>query len=347
MNEKETLVFRVDASPEMGIGHVMRCLALAQAWQDIHGLPIFVMGMESSALENRLKSEGVELFYLPDTPGGEDDAYQTAAVACQRGARWVVVDGYHFGGDYQRIIKKSGHSLLSIDDYGHAGHYWADVVLNQNLHADEVLYEKREPYTKLLLGTNYVLLRHEFLKRGRVPRNFSEMGRNVLVTLGGGDSGNVTPKVIRALEQVSVPEMEVHVVVGPTNVQQESVRRELAKVAFRSQVWVSVNDMVEMMAWADVAVSAAGSTIWELAFMGLTGVLLVVAENQRGAAQVIGGKDAFVVLGPEKYFPAQNLSRPLERIMRENQLRQSMSRKASLLVDGLGARRVIQTLSAD
>jgi spore coat polysaccharide biosynthesis predicted glycosyltransferase SpsG len=112
-------------------------------------------------------------------------------------------------------------------------------------------------------------------------------------------------------------------------------------------MWISVNSMVEMMAWADVAVSAAGSTIWELAFMGLTGVLLVVAENQRRAAQVIGGKDAFVVLGPKKYFSAQNLSRPLERIMRENQLRQSMSRKASLLVDGLGARRVIQTLSAD
>ena len=103
-------------------------------------------------------------------------------------------------------------------------HYSADVVLNQNLHAHERLYEKREPYTKLLLGTNYVLLRREFLKRERVPRDFSEPGRKVLVTLGGGDSGNVTRNVIQALEKVSVPDMEVDVVVGPTNAHQDSIR---------------------------------------------------------------------------------------------------------------------------
>ena len=95
--------------------------------------------------------------------------------------------------------------------------------------------------------------------------------------------------------------------------------------------------MVEMMAWADVVVSAAGSTIWELAFMGLTGVLLVVAENQRGVAQVMKDQNAFVVLGLEKHFSAEDLSRSLERMMRENQLRQTMSHKASLLVDGHGS----------
>ena len=342
-----TLLFRVDASPEIGIGHVMRCLALAQAWQDVQGHPIFLMGRESSTLENRLKSEGADVFYLSSDPGGKDDAHETAALACQSSAQWVVVDGYHFGGDYQRIIKNSGRDLLFMDDYGHAGHYLADVVLNQNVHAHERLYEKREPYTKLLLGTNYVLLRREFLKWGRAPRDFSEMGRNVLVTLGGGYSGNVTRNVIHALEKVSVPDMEVRVVVGPANSHKESIRRELARVAFRSHLWSSVNNMVEMMIWADVVVSAAGSTTWELAFMGLTGVLLVVAENQKKTAQVMGDKNAFFVLGFEHRFPAEDVTLLLERMMRENQLRQTMSQNASLLVDGQGTRRVVQALLAN
>ena len=339
-----TLLFRVDASPEIGIGHVMRCLALAQAWQDVQGHPIFLMGRESSTLENRLKSEGADVFYLSSDPGGKDDAHETAALACQSSARWVVVDGYHFTGDYQQIIKDSGHYLLFMDDYGHAGHYLADVVLNQNIHAQERLYEKREPYTKLLLGTNYVLLRREFLQWGRVPRDFSEMGRKVLVTLGGGDAGNVTRNVIQALEKVSVPDMEVGVVVGPENSHQESIMRELDRAPFPSHLWSSASNMVELMAWGDVVVSAGGSTIWELAFMGLTGVLLVVADNQRGVAEVMKDQNSFVVLGLENRFPAQDLARSLEGMMREKQLRQTMSQKASLLVDGMGTQRVIQAL---
>jgi UDP-2,4-diacetamido-2,4,6-trideoxy-beta-L-altropyranose hydrolase len=343
---KETLVFRVDASSEMGIGHVMRCLALAQAWQDIEGDSFFVMSTGSPALETRLKSEGIEVLYLSTEPGSKNDACQTATLACQMNARWVVVDGYHFSGDYQRIIKDSGRCLLFIDDYGHASHYWADVVLNQNLHAHERFYEKRELHTKLLLGSNYVLLRHEFLQwRGRL-REFPEMGRKVLVTLGGGDTGNVTLNVIQGLEKVSIPDMEVSIVVGPTNSHQESIRRELARAPFRSRLWPSARNMVGLMAWADVAVSAAGSTTWELAFMGLTGVLLIVAENQRGMAQVVEDQNVFVVLALENHFSTQDLSRSLERLMREKRIRQNMSQKASLLVDGMGAKRVIQTLIA-
>jgi len=86
----------------------MRCLALAQAWQNAGGRVIFLMATEVSALESRLHSEGMEVVHLPVQPGSTEDAIQTSDYAHRVGADWVVVDGYHFGTDYQRTIKRSG-----------------------------------------------------------------------------------------------------------------------------------------------------------------------------------------------------------------------------------------------
>ena len=146
------LLIRADASTQIGTGHVMRCLALARSWQDTLGQPIFAMTTSVPALEERLKSEGMEVIHLAAEPGSLADAKETAALAHQFNASWVVLDGYHFGSEYQKTIKISGLSLLFIDDYGHAEHYYADFVLNQNISADEQWYQHREPCTKLLLG---------------------------------------------------------------------------------------------------------------------------------------------------------------------------------------------------
>ncbi len=158
----QPLLIRADASPRRGTGHVMRGLALGQAWQKT-GLVLFAVSQCTPALEERLRGEGFEVRRSAVEPGSQADAQVTAALALQLGAAWVVVDGYQFGADYQRVIKSAGLRLLFLDDYGHADHYHANLVLNQNLGADAGLYARREPYTRLLLGVRYALLRREFL----------------------------------------------------------------------------------------------------------------------------------------------------------------------------------------
>ena len=91
------LIIRADASTEIGTGHVMRCLALAQAWQDAGNKATFVMAMKSPAIEARLRSEGFEVVIVQQTPGSAEDAVQTEGVANQHNAQWIVVDGYQFG----------------------------------------------------------------------------------------------------------------------------------------------------------------------------------------------------------------------------------------------------------
>jgi UDP-2,4-diacetamido-2,4,6-trideoxy-beta-L-altropyranose hydrolase len=338
------LVIRADASVQIGTGHLMRCLALAQAWQDAGGRVVFLMAMETPALEARLRSEGMEVIHLPVQPGSTDDAIRTADFAHQVGADWVVVDGYHFGADYQRIIKDSGLRLLFIDDNGHAGHYSADLVLNQNIHAHEGLYPNREPYTRLLLGTRYVLLRREFLKWRGWKREIPEVARKVLVTMGGSDPDNVTLKVVQALQQVDMDGLEAIVVVGGSNPHYEELQSAVQDSRFPIRLESNVVDMPELMAWADVAVSAGGSVIYELAFMGVPIIGLSRAKQEEVLLQRSTQSGISINLGVYHSVQPGWICEVLTGLAHSKEQRLAMSRAGRSLVDEFGPDRVINSM---
>jgi len=341
------LIVRADASIEMGTGHLMRCLALAQVWQDTGGHVTFLVATETPVLEARLRSEGMEVVHLPAQPGSTDDAIQTADLARQIGADWVVVDGYHFSGDYQRVIKDYGLHLLFIDDIGHAEHYYADFVMNQNIHAHEGLYKNKEPYTRLLLGTRYVLLRREFLKWRGWKREIPEVARKVLVTMGGSDPDNVTLKVIRALQQVDVDGLEAIVVVGGGNPHYEELQSAVQDSRFPIRLEGNVTNMPDLMAWADVAVSGGGSTCWELAFMGLPLLVLVLAENQERSAVCLTAVNVAVNLGWYAHCTTERIINALQKLWFSPERRHEMSRKGKALTDGKGCVRVVNCFHRD
>jgi len=340
----QPLLIRADADTQIGTGHLMRCLALGQAWQDAGGRAVFLMAVETPPLEARLRSEGMEVVRLPVQPGSTDDAIRTADFAHQVGADWVVVDGYHFGADYQRIIKDSGLRLVFIDDIGHAEHYSADLVLNQNIHAHEDLYPNREPYTRLLLGTRYVLLRREFLKWRGWKREIPEVARKVLVTMGGSDPDNVTLKVIQALQQVDMDGLEAIVVVGGSNPNHEELQAAVQDSRFPIRLESNVTDMPELMAWADVAVSAGGSVIWELAFMGVPIIGLSRAEQEEVLLQRSTQSGISVNLGGYHNVRPGWICEVLTGLAHSKEQRLAMSRAGRSLVDGLGPDRVINSM---
>lgn len=346
------LLVRVDASTQIGTGHVMRCLALAQAWQDAGGDGIFVMATEAAALETRLKLEGMEVVHLSVQIGSAEDAKETESLARQLCSNWVVVDGYHFGAEYQEIIKDSGLRLLFIDDYGHAAHYYADIVLNQNIYAHEGLYANREFYTQLLLGMGYVLLRKEFWQWRGWQRSLPLVASKLLVTLGGADPDNVTLKVIQGLHLVEREKMEVVVVVGGSNPHYEQLESASQESRFPICLESNVTNMPELIAWADVAITAGGSTSWELAFMGLPSVILVLAENQRLIAEKLGGMGVAMNLGWHENISHGEIAKAITSLSFANaqllvlaEKRKEMTRKGQELVNGYGAARVVAMLA--
>ncbi len=320
----QKLLIRADANIEIGTGHVMRCLALAQAWQDHGGDVVFAMAESSVGIDERLRLEQTQTSRLDAMPGSADDAAQTGRLARELQADWAVVDGYHFDSAYQRSLKGEGLKLMVIDDYGHAGHYSADVVVNQNISAKESLYTSRERYTRLCLGLDYVLLRREFKAWREWKREIAPIAKKVLVTMGGSDPENVTSAVLRAMRLVDIDGVELIVVVGPGNPNGEMLEQEAAGSNGLTRLCRNVTNIPELMSWADFAVSAAGSTCWELCLLGLPSAVIDIAENQRPIAQALGQDGAAIHLGSGHGF------RPDEA--------------AAKLVDGRGAERVIAAM---
>jgi len=340
------LLLRTEASVAIGTGHVMRCLALAQAWQDTGGCATFAMAEATPAVEERLRSEGVKIVRLAAPVGTQEDSNQTARLAATRQAEWVVVDGYQFGAEYQLALKKAGHKVLFVDDNGHAEYYSADLVMNQNAYGGEDLYRNRESGTELLLGLRYAMLRREFRRWREQRRANSEVGSKVLVTLGGGDDANLTLRVIPAFEHVGLAALEVTIVAGGSNSHTRELEGAVARTEVHLRLLRNVTGMPELMAWADVAVSAAGTTVLELAFMGVPTILVTVADNQRSNARACERLKFALNLGDLAHVSPVQLAAAVRELMTDPERRIRMTHSARNLVDGLGAERVVARLKA-
>lgn len=342
----KTLLIRTDGSSLIGIGHVMRCLALAQAWTETGGKAIFAMANQELSLATRLRADGMDLVKLSTQPGSDDDSSQIVNLARKVNASAVVVDGYQFDDKYQRSIKDIGLYFMFIDDYSHADYYWADLVLNQNIYAHSDLYTNKAPYTRLLLGNHYVLLRREFLMQQIREREFPDVASKVLVTLGGSDPENVTLRVIQALQQVHDDALEAVVVIGGSNQHHEAIKSAVHNSLVPIRLEGNVTSMPELMVWADVAISAGGSTCWEMAYMGLPFASLALAKNQQVIVDGLSEAGICVNIGHFEDVLDDHITEELSGLLGDRQRRQCMSLKGRNLVDGVGVERVVSALQS-
>ena len=341
---RKHLVIRCDASESIGSGHLMRMIALAQEWQRTGGVVDFVCAEIAPAFEQRILSENLRIQRLSAAPGSGEDREATSAwisrYAKGEYSPTVALDGYQFDDEFQLAIKKTGARLLVVDDYGHAGFYHADWVLNQNISAEEELYSRRGPKTRLLLGSQFVLLRGEFLKYGGWKRPIPSSGRKVLVTLGGSDPENFTLKVIEVLACL---DLEVRVIAGGANpnLKTLSLAIERAKTSgLNARLDMNPPDMPAIMAWADFAISAGGSTVWELAFMGLPSFLLITAENQSESTLELIRRESFLQIKLSDFLEPLPLKRKIMNIASDQPMRTRISHQTRHIVDGRGASRV-------
>jgi UDP-2,4-diacetamido-2,4,6-trideoxy-beta-L-altropyranose hydrolase len=337
-----TLLIRTDANLAIGTGHVMRCLALAQAWQDRCGQAVFAMADATPAVEERLRNEGFEVTRTRAPIGSAADAEQSVWLANQHGASWVVVDGYEFGGEYQASLKRRGLKVLFIDDNGHAGHYSADFVLNQNAHAREDFYPSRDASTRLLLGPRFAMLRREFASWRGWTREVPAVARRVLVTMGGSDPDNVTQRVVEAI--LAEGDFEVRVVAGGSNPHLARLREFASDCGSPVRLVENASSMPELMAMADVAVAGAGTTTWEMCFLGLPALLIVLADNQQGIADELGKQGIIVHLGRSSGLAGITVAAKLRGLADSPVARRQMSVRGRALVDGRGAERVVAAL---
>jgi len=329
----ENFLFRADASTEIGTGHVMRCLALAQAAQEDGYLTTFVMSKDANGLIERLRAEKCNVIELKSDRGTADDAKETAKLAKEMGAH-LIVDGYAFADEYQKVLKESDIQFLLVDDYGQATSYSADFILNQNSYAESLrdIYEKRSG-SEPLLGSKYTMLRREFRDlepHPSVPNN----AKSILVTLGGSDPDNVTLRVVELLSQIE--DINPTIIVGGMNPYLDDIKARSNGI----NVLTDVKDMPALISEAELAITAGGSTTYEMAYMGVPTVAITIANNQQPVVADLDERGVVKSIGKPDEFSDNDFLACLRDLLANESERKSMSEKGMKLIDGYGAYRV-------
>ncbi len=336
------LLIRADANASIGYGHFMRCLALAQACRKKDFSTCFVSNCDSPVLKDRLQSE--DLGFIPiqkSYPENEDLEILQSAIE-DSGAQWVVVDGYSFDPYYWEKVRSFGCHLLVIDDLADQSQYPADIVLNQNIYAGELKYACPKE-TIRLMGLRFVLLRKEFIgsiqqKRQDQPSQV----KNILITMGGSDPNHVSLSVIRALASLEEPDLKFAVVIGNSNPHKNVIQKEIHDLGNEWRVVIDPEFFNQWMTWADIAISGAGSTCYELASLGTPSLIIGLAENQRMLAAGMAESGAARYLGWFDQITPEQITASVVDMIRNPEMRYQMSSRGRELIDGLGSTRVAQ-----
>lgn len=341
------LLLRADATAQIGTGHVMRCLALAQAWQERGGRAVFLSHCESEELRGRILSDDFDLIPLERSHPDPFDLEYTVGILHQLSTKpdthdtWLVADGYHFDGVYQKEIKKIGYPLLMIDDYGHLNHCYADVVLNQNVSSTRFLYKNCAPGTLLLLGPQYTLIRREFQPWRDQRRKFPDVAYRILVTMGGADPNNLTLEVLRTLRRLTLPDLEVKVIIGHANPNYGIIQKECTGANPNFQFLFSVKEIPELMAWSDLAIIQAGGTLWELLFMGCTVISYATNGFQEKVLKTLDGMNILKYKGYSNEIDKDSLLVSIYDLALDKERRKEIFKLSRDIIDGQGADRVL------
>ena len=337
------LVIRADANKDIGGGHLMRSLVLAQEAKK-SGVDVSLLGsVTGDALLNRIRRSGVPFTPLTNTyPNSEDLELTLKELAAKGASTWLVMDGYHFDETFQQAAITAGHKLLVIDDYHHLDRYSATLLLNQNLSAFDLDYSK-DSVSGLLMGPEFALLREEF-RSGRLERAVPEHASNILVTFGAGDDSGLTTLALEGLAGLVTPEHVIRAVIGPENPDFRDLVEFVQDFNCDVRLVSAPDNMARLMIESDLAISASGSTTLELLCMGVPSILITTADNQRGIARRLSQDGIVTSLGWYGNINRNDVRTAVAELAADVKLRTTFIERGQKLVDGFGAQRVIDKM---
>lgn len=311
------IFIRADGGETIGLGHIMRTLVLAKELEK-NNLVTYV------CLDEKQFSKGAELVLQMGIPvikiKEEKDILMYSGDI-------IIVDKYKLQEEYYKDLKATFTKVVSIDDNCELDYYYSDIIINQNIYASELTY-KSSTETKLLLGSNYVMMRNEFREKKAIT--VKENIEDILITLGGSDANNITEILIKELLH---SRYKLHIIVGNAFTNYE----DLKKYSSENIELYRNAKMSEVMSKCDLAITAYGSTIYELCYMGIPSLGIEVADNQKRLKETLNENGIIVEL---------RFGSILEQIQNlDYKKRMRLSFSMSKLVDGKGIKRIISQLN--
>lgn len=366
------VVFRADASLQMGTGHVMRCLTLADALAAQGADCQFICRAHTGNLLDLIRSRGHTAHTLPvtDYVGANsfatdsttqapalahshwlgatqaEDAASCAPILGELQPDWLIVDHYALDARWELALKPHYRQLMVIDDLADRPHQ-CDLLLDQTFGRNGEDYSAWVPAScRLLCGSQYALLRPEFaaLRPYSLQRRAKPQLRQLLLTMGGVDKDNATGQILEALRLCPLPaENQITVVMGATAPWLAAVSRQAQSMPWPTKVMAGVSNMAQLMADSDLAIGAAGATSWERCCLGLPTIMLVLADNQHKVAQGLELAGAVQVIKEPQEIP-DRLPPLLNDLVSSSSLLAEMCEAAARITDGRGAATVIHNM---
>ncbi len=346
------IAFRTDASSAIGTGHVIRCLTLANALRKKGHEIVFICQPLQGNLNTRIEEEGFPVIPCSST---EPDISELPLFKNGSKADWLIVDHYKLDRQWESTCRPWVKQILVIDDLADRPHD-CDILLDQNFMPHQpTRYHGLVPKTcKCLLGTEYTLLRPEFLASRKVLDAQGEKlmavkpVHRIMVSLGGADPNNATLKVLEALSQLarfeSAPSLEVSVIVGAANPNPSLIQAFAKQHGF--EYLTNIPDMAKKMMDSDLFIGAGGTTTWERFALGLPGLVISIAENHRELSRYLAECGYQVYAGEIDTLKPDVLAHIIQTLCHCPEWVSFIRQRGMTLVDAQGTARVCQQLQS-
>lgn len=357
-------IIRADLSVQIGTGHVMRCLTLAGELCERGAEVVFVCREFDGHLLGYIEEKGYIVHRLPvsnvqkhNIEGNLKHAswlgadWQTDARQVEEIIKgfeilpdWLVVDHYALDERWERYLRPYCKKIMVIDDLADRAHD-CDLLLDQNFYQNlESRYDGLVPLgCKKLLGPKYALLRPEFREARKNLRKRDGHVKRIMIFFGGSDPTNETKKALEAIRMLSKPEIAVDVVVGALNPHRKVIE-QIASEMPDCTCHFNVEDMAVLMAEADLAVGAGGTTVWERCALAIPSLVISVAENQEKTVSDMAESGYLLFLGRSDGVSVNSLYHALEIVFQSPWFLFSFAQKTWSLVDDKGVDRIAQEI---
>lgn len=335
------ILFRVDAGTAIGLGHLRRCLALAAALETKDLIPLFLTNTEPGIVD-LVERSGFRWSAIDSPAWDQKDAEETEAFAKRNKCRLIVADSDRKKPDYLDHLRKNALTV-SIED-NETAPLACHLLINGNAHAEQMNYRSANGDTEFLLGPHYSLLPAVYWNPSR--KEPADQVRSLLVSVGGADPRNLTPRLLDRIRDIP-GSFSVTVVVGPFFTNRPDIERSARDLGRPCRLVDAPPDLRTVILEADLAVTAGGQTLYELACCGCPGIVLKTAENQRAQIRRFTEEGAVRSAGPaDQPATTERLAEEIRNLLQDRSLRTAMSRAGRGLVDGLGALRSAEKMVA-
>lgn len=359
------VVFRTDASVQIGIGHVMRCLTLAGELTRQGHECWFVCREHIGHLGELVASKGHGLSLLPAPMNHQEynacdnsddyavwlgvpwqeDATQTVDAITPLKPDWLVVDHYALDAKWERTFARAVGNIMVIDDLANRRHECA-VLLDQNVldHSIAQRYQKLvSENCSLLLGPKYALLSPEYAELAKALPERDGFISRVLIFVGGSDPHHLTERCLQAIDAHEFDCLFVDVVLGRNHPSPEAVQKLVAKRP-KTRLYTGLPSLAALMVRADLMLGAGGATNWERMCLGLNSIVVSVAQNQDEVNEALGRQQLIRFLGKAECVSVDQIKVALGDVIDSPINHATQSKRVSQLVDGAGCQQVSQLL---